>query len=101
MITHHLSRFSETSQPAVYTASAGTVTAVFWGLHVSDICMILSTLATLCGLALQFYLAMGRIRRLERRQETHIEVTKAVAGAVRVVDKKQKEQANGHGAAEL
>lgn len=93
MIAHHISKFSDGSQPAVYTVGAGTATALFWGLHVSDICMILSTLATICGLALQFWLAMGRIRRLEQRQANHVDVTRAVAEAVRTVDKNQKDAA--------
>lgn len=91
MIHQHIIRIADNS-PAV-TVGAGAATVIGWGLHVSDICMILSTLATICGLCLQFYLAMGRIRRLEHRQDSHIEVTKAVAQAVRVVDKNQKDQA--------
>lgn len=91
MIAHHISRMADTSQPVVFTAGAGTATALFWGLHVSDVCMILSTLATVCGLLLQFWLAMGRIRRLEHRQDAHIRVTESVAQAVRVVDKNQKD----------
>lgn len=91
MIQHHLERFADNSPAA--TVTAGAATAVFWGLHVSDICMILSTFATVCGLALQFYLATTRIRRLEHRQDQHIKVTGAVAEAVRVVDKNQKDQA--------
>lgn len=99
MLSHSVQRFADTSQPAVFTAGAGATTVVFWGLHVSDICMILSTLATLSGLFLQIYLAMARIRRLERRQDEHIKVTGAVAEAVRVVDKNQKDQGHGDGAA--
>lgn len=87
MIPHHITHTSDAS----LTLVAGSTTLVFWGLHVSDICMILSTLATLCGLGMQIYLAMRRISRLERRQDAHIEVTKAVSEAVRVVDKNQKE----------
>ena len=93
MLTPHLRAIVDTDgshTPAAFTAGAGGVTVVFWGLHVADICMILSTLCTAGGLALQIWLAMGRIRKLEERQSQHIAVTEAVAQAVRVVNKNQK-----------
>lgn len=83
MIEHHLSRAAENS-PAITYASAGA-TAVFWGLHVSDICMILSTLATLCGVGLQIFLALHRIRRLEQQQRATNLVVGAVTDSQRVV----------------
>lgn len=94
---HHLvAKAADPSHtPAAFTVGAGGVTVAFWGLHVSDICMILSTGCTAAGLLLQFWLAMGRISRLERKQDAHVQVTAAVAEAVRVVDKNQKEQTNG------
>lgn len=92
---HIISKADPSHVPAAFTAGAGSTTLVFWGLHVSDICMILSTLCTVAGLALQFWLAMNRIRKLEKKQDAHIEVTAAVAGAVRVLDKNQKDQGNG------
>jgi hypothetical protein len=49
-----------------YTAMGSTV--VFWGLHISDIAVILSASATICGVALQFYVALHRIRMLEVNQ---------------------------------
>lgn len=44
----------------------GSVSAtVFWGLHISDIAVIVSALAAVMGVLLQFYVAMRRIHLLE------------------------------------
>lgn len=72
----HILRAAENS-PAI-TLGAGATTAVFWGLHVSEICMILSTLATVCGLGLQVFLAFHRIRRLEKGSAASIKVISAL-----------------------
>lgn len=63
-MNQHLLRAAEHAQPVTYTGAGAT--ALFWGLHLGDICMILSTLATLCGVGLQIFLALHRIRRLEQ-----------------------------------
>lgn len=76
MIQQHIIRAAGNAAPVTYGGAA--TTAVFWGLHVSDICMIVSTLVTLCAFALQLYLAMHRLRRLERAQDA----TKLAVGAV-------------------
>lgn len=61
---HSVHAVMDNSPALTYTAGASTV--VFWGLHLSDIAVILSALATIFGVALQFYVAMHRIRVLER-----------------------------------
>lgn len=76
MIQQHIIKAAENSPVVTYTGAG--VTVLFWGLHLSDVCMILSTLATLCGVALQVVLALHRIRRIERQQDA----TKLVVGAV-------------------
>lgn len=88
MLTHHIDTVATGAQYATYTATASTV--VFWGLHISDIAVIVSSLASVSGVGLQIFLAVHRLRRLERRQDAHIQVTKAVSGAVRALDKEVK-----------
>lgn len=76
MIQQHIIKAAENAAPVTY--GGATATAVFWGLHVSDICMIVSTLVTLCGFGLQMFIALHRLRRLERAQDA----TKLAVGAV-------------------
>jgi hypothetical protein len=78
------------------TYASGAATAVFWGLKVSDICMIMSTLATFLGLALQVFLAMRRIHRLEHRQEqvSHVAVVTAKKFKTHAETDKQRETEN-------
>ena len=83
---HHIDTATSAAQ---YTTYAGTTSAVlFWGLHISDIAVILSAFASVSGVALQFYLAIHKLNRLERRQGMHIEVTKALSESHRVLDSK-------------
>lgn len=49
---------------ATYTSATATV--LFWGLHVSDLAVILSAFATLCSVGLQFYVVFSKINRLEK-----------------------------------
>ena len=83
---HHIDTATSAAQ---YTTYAGTsATVLLWGLHISDIAVILSAFASVSGVALQFYLAVHKLNRLERRQDTHIVVTKALAESHRVLDGK-------------
>lgn len=66
MNTSDVAGYHDTVAGVTYTA--GVTTAVFWGLKVSDICMILSTLATVLGVCLQIFLAVRRVRVLEEKQ---------------------------------
>lgn len=60
----------------------GSVSAtVFWGLHISDIAVIVSALAAVMGVALQFYVAMRRIHLLEAEM-VKAKATAAAAGVV-------------------
>lgn len=68
---------------------AGSASAtVFWGLHISDIAVIISAFAAVAGVALQFYVAMRRIHLLEaemnkaKDETTKVKQTAAVAGVV-------------------
>lgn len=60
----HLFRGLESMSP-VGTLSATATTFAFWGLHVSDIAVMLSALASVCGVGLQFYVTLRRLRKLE------------------------------------
>jgi len=76
MIQHQIPPTPDSAALGV-TYVGGAATALFWGLKVSDLCMMLSTLATLMGLGLQIFLATRRLRRLEHRQEkvAHVATT--------------------------
>lgn len=50
-----------------YGSTASTV--LFWGLHLSDIAVFLSAMASFCGVLLQFYVAFSRLRKLELDSE--------------------------------
>lgn len=54
---------SENGLPVTLAGSASAT--VFWGLHISDIAVIISAFAAVAGVALQFYVAMRRIHLLE------------------------------------
>ena len=86
MIEHHIQRVADAGPALTYTGTTATV--LFWGLHVSDIAVLLSTTASILGVTLQFYLALHRIRRLEHGQETAKKVIVAVAKGARVAAQK-------------
>lgn len=71
--------------PAI-TYGGSTAAVLFWGLHVSDIAVILSAFASICGVFLQGYVAIHRIRRLERTAKAQEQVTTALAEGVRTLD---------------
>jgi hypothetical protein len=64
MNAHNIVRVADPGPTVTYAATATTV--LFWGLHVSDIAVMISALASLLGVSLQFYIAIRRINRVER-----------------------------------
>lgn len=52
---------------------ATTSALTFWGLHISDIAVMLSALASICGVALQFYVTLRRLRKLEKASSEAVE----------------------------
>lgn len=84
MPTHHLLKpLVENANAVTYTGGAASV--LFWGLHLSDIAVLLSAFASVCGVALQFYVAIHRIRRLEKGLDANNKVTGAISRSTRVV----------------
>lgn len=81
MIQHYVARASDSAPAVTFTSGASTV--LFWGLHLGDLAVIVSMLATVAGLALQFYVAFRRISSLERGQAVSLVATAAVATAAR------------------
>lgn len=71
------------------TYTAGGTTLVLWGLHISDIAVIVSTLATVFGVALQFYVALHRIRTLEKAQVAQTENSAANTSRIEAVETRQ------------
>lgn len=87
MAPHHpLVKLAENAPGATY--GGATASIALWGLHISEICVIVSTLVSVLGLALQIWLATYRIRRLERGHSHTEVVVKAIAQANRALDAK-------------
>lgn len=61
----NLSEFTPAANYVTYTAAASTVT--FWGLHISDVAVMVSSLAALCGAATQVAAYLERRERRHRR----------------------------------
>jgi hypothetical protein len=94
MVQHHILQAADNGPALTYSATGAAV--LFWGLHVSDIAVMVSALASLLGVSLQFYLAMHRIGRLERasrvsKDRADVAETDAHVLAHRV-DEKEKER---------
>lgn len=85
MSAQHAIDAASSNAPAI-TYGGASAAVMFWGLHISDIAVILSAFASICGVFLQGYVAIHRIRRLERQAEHSKRVTTALAEGVRVLD---------------
>ena len=74
--THHLLGLSDhvvALAASALTYGGGGTALLFWGLQLSELGVIVSMFATLCGLALQIWVTRLRIRILretQRRDET-------------------------------
>lgn len=91
----HLLKVAENAPGATYTATGATV--LFWGLHVSDVAVLLSAIASIAGVVLQFYLALHRLRRLERDQDASRRVVSALAESGRATAAKVEKQETNSG----
>lgn len=76
MNTATIQKIADAAPVATYGGAAASVT--FWGLQVSEVCAIISTLVAIIGLGLQFWVAARRIKKLERQHAA----TELVIGAV-------------------
>jgi hypothetical protein len=83
-VNEQVLKVAESAPVATFGGAAATLT--FWGLHVNEICAIISVL--IAGLSLQIWLAFRRVKKLEKGLARNNTVTVAQAEAVRVVDKK-------------
>lgn len=70
---------AQDNAPAI-TYTAGGSTAVLWGLHLSDIGVIVSAFATVLGVILQFYVTIHKIKMLERDQKEQARLALIAAG---------------------
>lgn len=52
------------------TIASTASTFMFWGLHFSDLAVMLSAIASVCSVGLQFYVTLKRLRKLERDKGT-------------------------------
>lgn len=56
----HIAKVLESGPTVTYTGAGSTL--VFWGLHISDIAAIISTLCAVIGVGLQIYVVFRRNR---------------------------------------
>ena len=64
----------------ILTFGSASTTFLFWGLHVSEIGIIVSSLAAVCGVILQTYMVMRSVRNEKMRQiEVAAETVRAAA----------------------
>lgn len=59
---------SNLEHASVITYSGAAATTVFWGLHLSDICMIVSASAAVGGFALQLWVARIKVELMQRSE---------------------------------
>ena len=52
-VMDHLSKMAEHAQVATYGGAAGTL--AFWGLHINEVCAVISTAVAVIGLGLQLF----------------------------------------------
>lgn len=50
------------------TYTAAGVTGVFWGLHISDIAVIVSAMAAVVGVGFQIWVAITKVRLMKRSE---------------------------------
>lgn len=60
-------QLSDNAHYVTYTSTAGAVTV--WGLHLSELAVMVSSLAAICGAVIQVLSYLDR-RRSARREET-------------------------------
>lgn len=84
--------FAAVQENPIYVTQTSAVTSLtLWGLHISDIAALIAALAAVMGVALQWYVAMHKIRRLEKGLDANNIVTDALAESHRVLDKQVQE----------
>jgi hypothetical protein len=50
------------------TYASGTATVLFWGLHLSDVAVIVSATASILGVSLQIWVAVTKVRLMKRSE---------------------------------
>lgn len=70
---------AQDNAPAI-TYTGGGSALMFWGLHISDVGVIISAVATLTGVFLQLYVTMHKMRMLERDQKESERLALIAAG---------------------
>lgn len=88
----HINPVLDHAPTATYAAAGSTF--VLWGLHLSDIAVILSALATMAGVALQFYVALHRIRMLEKAQVVQAAASVVNSARIGAVEEQAGDAAN-------
>jgi hypothetical protein len=61
MFQQAVDKITENAPAMTYTGTGASI--MLWNLHVSEVCVIISTTVSVLGFALQVYLAWRRTRR--------------------------------------
>lgn len=65
-----IDKLTDQAHLLTYGGSAGSI--VIWGLHISEIAAIVSAFVAVCGLAIQVFIALAKLRYMKRNyEETH------------------------------
>lgn len=67
MFQQAVDRISDHAPTATYVGAGGTFLGA--GLHLSDVCIIITTTIAVCGFLLQCYLAFRKIRYYNKQRE--------------------------------
>lgn len=78
-LVHTVVTAAQDNAPAI-TYTGGGSALVLWGLHLSDIGVLVSAVATLAGVFLQVYVTMHKMQMLERNQKESERLALIAAG---------------------
>lgn len=84
-MSFHVNQYVDINQAAIITHGAFVSTVTGVTLHLPEVAVIISALASLAGVGLQFWIAFGKMRDLEenqKKQEIDNKVNAARVGAV-------------------
>lgn len=60
---------SNLNNVSAFTYTAAASTGFFWGLNISDLCVIVSAMAAVVGVGLQWWVARTKVQLMKRSQQ--------------------------------
>lgn len=91
-MSFHLNHYVDINQAAILTHGAFVSTITGVTLHLNEIAIIVSALASIAGVGLQFWLAFGKMRELEETQKRQDITNKVNSDRVGAVEDRQTYQ---------